>query len=115
MTETPLIRSESVQSTPSSSEKVNKHENLKQKIAILQNILSNLGTDQRSSLRAMLERRIKLDLKKGTGLTILKENNAKIASAIISLGITINKYSTYYSIITDLEKLPTIHQQNKPK
>jgi hypothetical protein len=37
--ETPLIiRSESVQSTPS-TEKVDKHEGLKQKFAILQNIL----------------------------------------------------------------------------
>jgi hypothetical protein len=58
--ETPLIiRSQSVQSTPSSTEKkVDTHEVLKQKFNILQNIIKNLTTDQRNSLRAMLERRI---------------------------------------------------------
>jgi hypothetical protein len=103
--ETPLIiRSESVQSTPSSTEKVEKHEGLKQKIAILQNILTNLSTDQRNDLRTKLERRIKLDLKNGTGQAILTENNAKIAGAIISLGIPINKSSTYYSVVSDIEQ-----------
>ena len=89
------------------------HEGLKQKITILQNMLKNLSTDQRNDLRTKLERRVKLDLKKGTGQAILTENNAKIAAAIISLGIPINKASTFYSILSAVEQKPTIIQLQK--
>jgi hypothetical protein len=61
----------------------------------------------------MLERKIKLDLKKGTGQAILTENNAKIATAIISLGIPVNKSSTYYSVVSAIELKPTIIQLQK--
>jgi hypothetical protein len=43
----------------------------------------------------------------------MKENNGKIVKAIKGLDLPINTTSTYYDIIIELEKLPTIVSKEK--
>jgi hypothetical protein len=52
-------------------------------------------------------------LRKGTGAENLKENNNRFVKAIIGLDLPINTTSTYYDIITELEKVPTIVSKEK--
>jgi hypothetical protein len=43
----------------------------------------------------------------------VKENNSKLVKAIVRLDLPINTTSTYYDIIAELEKLPTIVSKEK--
>jgi hypothetical protein len=75
-------------------------------------IVEGLSDENRTSLKGMLQRRTNLELRKGTGAENMKENN-KIVKAIMGLDLPINTTSTYYDIITELEKLLTIVSKEK--
>jgi Cdc6-like AAA superfamily ATPase len=81
-------------------------------------IIEGFGEENRTSLRRILQRRTNVDLKKGSNIETMKDNNSKLVKAIMGLDLRITTSSTYYDIITELEKLPTIiskEKKTKPK
>jgi hypothetical protein len=66
----------------------------------------------------VLKIRTNVELRRGTYIENIKENNNSLAKAIMGLDLPINTSSTYYDFITELERLPTIvlkEKKTKPK
>jgi hypothetical protein len=67
-----------------------------------------LDENQRTSLRGLLQRRTTIELKKGSSIETVKENNNKFVKAIMGLELPITTDTTYYDMISQIESTPTL-------
>jgi hypothetical protein len=77
-----------------------------------------LDETQQTNLRGLLQRRTTIDLKRGSNIETVKENNNKLVKAIMGLDLPITTDTTYYDMISQIENAPTLltkEKKTKPK
>jgi hypothetical protein len=67
-----------------------------------------LDENQRISLRGLLQRRTTADLKRGSSIETVKENNNKLVKAIMTVKLPKTTDTTYYDMISQIENAPTL-------
>jgi hypothetical protein len=70
-------------------------------------IIESLDENQRTSLRGLLQRTT-VDLKRGSSIETVKENNNKLVKEIMGLELLITTDTTYYDMISQIENSPTL-------